>query len=58
MLPFRAYQLIFNEYYRDQNLQPEVSFSRGDTISTSDRTALFALRKRCWEKDYFTSALP
>ena len=73
LLPFRAYQFIFNEYYRDQNLTPEVQFSRagGDSNVTTqllDGTdyetayeaiaALFQLRDRAWEKDYFTSALP
>lgn len=56
-LPFRAYQLIFNEYYRDQNLMPELEFSR-DSDTDSDIQTLMTLRKRCWEKDYFTSALP
>lgn len=33
MLPFNAYNLIFNEYYRDENLQPEVFIwsQQGDT---------------------------
>lgn len=73
LLPFRAYQMIYNEYYRDQNLTPEVQFSRagGDSNVTTQlldgtdyQTAyeaieeLFKLRDRAWEKDYFTSALP
>jgi hypothetical protein len=57
-LPFRAYQLIFNEFYRDQTLQSEVEFSRGSLVSTDDFYRLVSLRRRCWEKDYFTSALP
>lgn len=60
-LPFRAYQLIYNEYYRDQNLEPEIpiSLSSGEELkSTQTREALLILRKRAWEKDYFTSALP
>lgn len=57
-LPFRAYQLIYNEYYRDQNLQEPVAFSLGDSVTSSQRTALMTLRRRAWEKDYFTSALP
>jgi len=51
-LPFKAYQLIYNEYYRDQNLIPEVS------LDHKDPAAINTLRKRSWEKDYFTSALP
>ena len=61
-LPFRAYQLIYNEYYRDENLQPEVEFSRGDGEDAAPGddayAALLTLRNRAWSKDYFTSALP
>ena len=57
-LPFRAVQEIFNEYYRDQNLQPAVPFSKGSGSADSDIAELTQLRKRAWEKDYFTSALP
>lgn len=56
-LPFRAYQLIYNEYYRDQTLQTEVPFSKGDSTA-GDTTELAFMRTRAWEKDYFTSALP
>lgn len=52
-LPFRAYQAIFNEYYRDETLQDEVAIDAG-----SNRGELLTLRNRCWQKDYFTSALP
>ena len=44
--PWYAYNTIWNEYYRDQNLQPERVLS--------DSSVAF----RNWEKDYFTSALP
>lgn len=54
-LPFRAYQRIYNDYYRDQNLQAEIPNDTGDN---SDMSTECVLRKRCWEKDYFTSALP
>nr|QJB18741.1 MAG: major capsid protein [Microvirus sp.] len=61
VLPFRAYQLIYNEYYRDQNLIPEVPFDR-DLIhvagNSPDFMELVQLRRRSWRKDYFTSALP
>lgn len=63
-LPFRAYQLIYNEYYRDQNLTDEIDFSRDSGIFAhssdipGDVERLLALRNRAWEKDYFTSALP
>lgn len=62
-LPFRAYQTIYNEYYRDQTLSTLVPVPTGDAdinviteLATS--TELMQLRTRSWEKDYFTSALP
>lgn len=58
LLPFRAYQLIYNEYIRDQNLQDEIDFSKGSTYETGDLAKLFTLRKINYAKDYFTSALP
>lgn len=58
-LPFRAYQLIYNEYYRDQNLTDPVQFGLGGgSVSGIELASLLALRRRAWEKDYFTSALP
>jgi len=58
-LPFRAYQMIYNEYYRDQNLEPKIDFSiSGGNPTMQDTQALLTMRKRAWEKDYFTSALP
>lgn len=62
-LPFRAYTLIYNEYYRDQNLIDEVPISKdsGSPVSEADaaraRTNML-IRKRAWLHDYFTSALP
>lgn len=55
-LPFRAYQLIYNEYYRDQTLQTAVPLVKTD--ATTDKADIIVLRKRCWEKDYYTSSLP
>lgn len=57
-LPFRAYQTIYNEYYRDQNLQAKIEFALGSTDDANEDDALLTMRKRAWEKDYFTSALP
>ena len=60
LLPFRAYQLIYNEYYRDQNLTTPIDISRASGLFGDIETIsnLLTLRKRAWEKDYFTSALP
>lgn len=57
-LPFRAYQLIYNEYYRDQNLTTAVPLTKNTTVSAGEQAELVTLRTRFWEKDYFTSALP
>lgn len=57
-LPFRAYQLIYNEYYRDQNLTEAVPLNLGSGSDNANIIHLTALRRRAWEKDYFTSALP
>lgn len=54
-LPFRAYQLIFNENYRDQDLVTEAAIS---TASGADATTSTSLQNVSWEKDYFTSSRP
>jgi len=54
-LPFRAYALIWNEFYRDQDLQSELTI---DLTSGPDTTTNTALQNCAWEKDYFTSARP
>jgi len=61
LLPFAAYQCIYNEYYRDQNLIAPVDYKLidGDNASSYPRVReLTQLRKRAWEHDYFTAALP
>lgn len=52
--PFRAYALIYNEWYRNQWLQSKVGFSTADGADSTTSTDLLS---RNWEKDYFTSAL-
>lgn len=54
-LPFRAYRLIWNEWFRDENLQNSLTVSTGDG---PDDPATYVLRKRNKRKDYFTSCLP
>ena len=44
--PRRAYNLVYNEYYRDENLQTEIALTNETILN------------RSWEKDYFTSSLP
>jgi len=53
-----AYQLIWKEYYRDQNMVPDDKYLLEDGDNTGNLTSLTTLRKRAWEHDYFTSALP
>lgn len=60
LLPFRAYQLIWHEYFRDQNVGTEYPQYTNSGIETdaSDIADQLTLRKSNWEKDYFTSSLP
>jgi len=53
---FAAYQFIYNEYYRDQNLIPEVPYKLVDGIN--DILNYKTLRLRAWRHDYFTGGLP
>ena len=54
-LPFRGYSLIWNEFYRDQDLQSELTIDKTDGVDTTTNTAL---QNVCWEKDYFTTSRP
>lgn len=53
-LPFRAYNMIYNEWFRDENLCDEIVFNTGDT----DSYANYSLQRRGKRHDYFTSCLP
>ncbi len=55
VLPLRAYQLIWNEWYRDQNLQSNQLVDTGDVGSLLFGDVLLNVNKY---KDYFTSCLP
>ena len=54
-LHHRAYNLIYNEWFRDQNLQDSVTVDKGDG---PDNPADYVLLRRGKRHDYFTSALP
>lgn len=54
--PFRAYNLIYNDWFRDQNLQDQVALVAGDGPETN--MANYPLRRRGKRHDYFTSSLP
>ena len=51
----RAYNLIYNEWFRDENLIDSVKVDKGDAASSP---ADYVLLKRCKRHDYFTSCLP
>lgn len=63
-LPFRAYNLIYNDWFRDQNLQDSAEVILGDGPDPCFRTeasvekAVYPLRFRGKRHDYFTSCLP
>lgn len=50
-LPFRAYASIYNEFYRDQDLNTALTIDLTDGVDTTTNTAL---QKVCWERDRFT----
>ncbi|AXL14455.1 major capsid protein [Microviridae sp.] len=54
-LPFRAYNMIYNEWYRDQNLQDSIPFPIDDG---PDDPADYEIKRRGKRHDYFTSCLP
>lgn len=54
-LPLRAYNLIWNTWFRDQNLQNSIVVNKGDG---PDLPADYTLKRRGKRHDYFTSSLP
>lgn len=54
-LPFRGYAKIWNEFYRDQDLETELTI---DITSGADTTTNTTLQNADWEKDYFTTCRP
>lgn len=70
LLPFAAYQRIYDEYYRDENLVDSIYDLSTDWVDYNmlpdgssslvslNSMGILNLRKRAWRHDYFTSALP
>jgi hypothetical protein len=56
-LPVRAYNLIFNQWFRDENLQNSVIVDKGDGPDTTPASNYTILR-RGKRHDYFTGSLP
>lgn len=54
-IPLRMYNHIYNEWFRDQNLQNSVTVSKGNG---PDSNAIYTLLKRGKRHDYFTACLP
>lgn len=54
-LPFRAYNLIYNDWFRDENLQDSLTVPLDDG---PDSVSTYSLQRRGKRHDYFTSALP
>lgn len=54
-LPFRCINLIWKEWFRDENLQNSPVINKGDG---PDNISDYPLMPRCKRRDYFTSCLP
>lgn len=54
-MPFRAYNLVYNTWYRDENLQNSLVVDKDDG---PDSPTDYVIKKRGKRHDYFTSALP
>ena len=72
-MPVAAYIKIYNDYFRDENLQPELIFECSDGLNDDSGLAIstqiggssnpyqrgpWKPFLASWKKDYFTSALP
>lgn len=53
-LPLRSYNLIFDDWYRDEQRVPYSYYNVGDEVTTADK---YVLLKRGKRFDYFTSTL-
>lgn len=58
MYPFLAYHRIWNDWYRDEDLQDDIQDDLDDIENVADQTWFNKIRPRAWEKDYFTIARP
>lgn len=70
ILPFRAYQKVFDDFFRDPTLHsplfgsdtpisaPVIPITSGVVTDPTIILNTLIMRQRAWEKDYFTSAMP
>ncbi|AXH77081.1 MAG: major capsid protein [Microviridae sp.] len=57
--PFAAYQKMYEDLFRDQNVIAEVDYMcTSGTQSTGKMQELLKMRRVSWQRDYFTSMLP
>lgn len=59
--PFRAYQKIYSDWFRDPNLDDDVELNletQGNVTNTFWENNHWSMRQRGWRRDYFTSCLP
>lgn len=54
-LPLRAYNLIWNQWFRDENVNASTAINKGNG---PDASTDYVLKKRAKAHDYFTSCLP
>lgn len=66
-LPFRAYTLVWNEYYRDEFVDSSRAVGVGESSSSNSffyigdgnyTLNFYGIFRRRWSKDYFTTATP
>ncbi|QEJ80817.1 major capsid protein [Jodiemicrovirus-1] len=54
-LPFRAYNLVLNEWFRHELFQEPLTISKASGDDTTTSTVIY---NRNWNKDYFTACSP
>jgi hypothetical protein len=61
-LPFRAYNMIWNQWFRDENLQNAVGYGAANTVydigDGPDPYTNYGIQRTAKRHDYFTSCLP
>lgn len=61
LMPHAAFYKVWYDYYRDRNFVADdaiLPLASGALSTSASLDALFSNKVRCWQHDYFTSALP